>query len=310
MPEPWQQGNRYGSPSTFMQIPGSRDLDKADVAVVGFPLDLGTIIRSGARFGPRGIRTASMHVGLHGIEPAELREPFKSLRIVDYGDVEMPFGYIEEAVRRIESAVTDIISKDVFPVCLGGDHTISLPILRALHKKHGKISLVHFDAHPDFWEPPEDMPLHHGTMFRIASDEGVMDPTTSVQVGIRGRPSMAIVEEVRAAGITVITGEEFWDIGVEATVEKIRAATKGTPVHISYDIDSVDPAFAPGTGTPEVAGLTSREAMALVKSLRGVGAVGFDIVEVAPLYDSSEITALLAANLVLQFLLTLTPDPE
>ncbi len=310
MPEAWQQGPRYGTPNTFMQIPGSRDMSKADVAIVGFPLDLGTIIRSGARYGPRGIRTSSMHVGQHGLETEELTEPFKSLRIVDYGDIEMPFGYIEEAVRRIESAVTDIISQDVFPVCLGGDHTVSLPILRALYKKHGKISLVHFDAHPDFWEPPKDMPLHHGTMFRIASDEGIMDPATSVQVGIRGRPSMGIVENVRAAGITVITGEEFWHTGVEPTIEKIKAATKGRPVHISYDIDSVDPGFAPGTGTPEVAGLTSREAMALVKGLRGVGAVGFDIVEVAPVYDISEITSLLAANLVLQFLLTLVPEAK
>ena len=310
MPEAWQDGPRYGSPSTFMQIPGSRDLSKADVAVVGLPLDLGTIIRSGARFGPRGIRTASMHVGQHGLEAAELTEPFKSLRIVDYGDIELTYGYIEEAVRRIEVAVTDIISQDVFPVCLGGDHTVSLPILRALHKKHGKISLVHFDAHPDFWEPPKDMPIHHGSMFRIASDEGIMDPATSVQVGIRGRPSMGIVEEVKAAGITVITGEEFWHTGVDATIEKIRSATKGRPVHISYDIDSVDPGFAPGTGTPEVAGLTSREAMALVKSLKGIGAVGFDLVEVAPAYDTSEITSLLAANLVLQFLLTLVPDDK
>ena len=187
---------------------------------------------------------------------------------------------------------------------------MSLPILRALYKKHGKISLVHFDAHPDFWEPPKDMPLHHGTMFRIASDEGIMDPTTSVQVGIRGRPSLGILENVREAGITVITGEEFWRTGVDATIDRIKEATKGRPVHISYDIDSVDPGFAPGTGTPEVAGLTSREAMALVKGLRGVGAVGFDLVEVAPAYDTSEITSLLAANLVMQFLLTLAPDKE
>ena len=193
----------------------------------------------------------------------------------------------------------------------GGETTrCPFQILRALYKKHGKISLVHFDAHPDFWEPPKDMPIHHGTMFRIASDEGIMDPATSVQVGIRGRPSMGIVEEVKAAGITVITGEEFWHTGVDATIEKISSATKGHPVHISYDIDSVDPAFAPGTGTPEVAGLTSREAMALVKSLRGIGAVGFDIVEVAPVYDTSEITSLLAANLVLQFLLTLVPEEK
>ncbi|MFQ5934726.1 MAG: agmatinase [Dehalococcoidia bacterium] len=308
MPADWQYGSFFTGPYTFMRVPGTRDLSKADVAVIGMPLDLGTTMRPGARYGPKGIRNASSHIPLHAREADELREPFKSLRIVDYGDVEIPYGYIEEAVKRIEAAVTMALESDTLPLCLGGDHGISLPILRALHKRYGKISLVHFDAHPDFWEPQDkEMPYNHGTMFRMASDEGIMDPTTSVQVGIRGGGSLEILDEVRGAGITVITGDEFWRMGVEKTVATIKKATKGSPVHISYDIDSVDPAFAPGTGTPEVAGLTSREAMALVRALKGIGAVGFDIVEVAPPYDQSDVTSILAANLVYEFLLTLVP---
>ncbi len=307
MPADWQHGSLFGSPYTFMQVPATRDLSKADVAIIGMPLDLGTIIRSGARYGPRGIRNASSHLQSHARKVEDLKEPFRSLRVVDYGDVEMPYGYIEEAVRRIESTVSTVLDADSFPICLGGDHSISLPILRALYKKHGKVSLVHFDAHPDFWEPPEGMPYNHGTMFRMASDEGIMDPETSVQVGIRGRASLEILEDVKAAGITVITGDEFWRIGVGETVARIKSACKGRPVHVSFDIDSVDPAFAPGTGTPEVAGLTSREAVSLVRALKGIGAVGFDIVEVAPAYDNADITSILAANLVYEFLLTLVP---
>ncbi len=305
MPADWQHGSLFSSPYTFMQVPVTRDLSKADVAIIGMPLDLGTIIRSGARYGPRGIRNASSHLQSHAWKVEDLEEPFRSLRVVDYGDVEMPYGYIEEAVRRIETTVSTVLDAGSFPLCLGGDHSISLPILRALYKKYGKISLIHFDAHPDFWEPPEGMPYNHGTMFRMASDEGIMDPRTSVQVGIRGGPSLEILDEVREAGITVITGEQFWQLGVEHTIATIKEAATSHPVHVSFDIDSVDPAFAPGTGTPEVAGLTSREAVALVRGLRGIGAVGFDIVEVAPPYDPSEITSLLAANLVYEFLLTL-----
>ncbi|MFQ5873951.1 MAG: agmatinase [Dehalococcoidia bacterium] len=307
MPAEWQHGSLFSSPYTFMGVPGTRDLSKADVAIIGMPLDLGTMIRSGARFGPRGIRNASTHLQTHAHKVEDLKEPFRSLRVIDYGDIEMPYGYIEEAVKRIEAAVAKATETDTFPLCLGGDHSISLPILRALFKKHGKLSLVHFDAHPDFWEPPEGMPYNHGTMFRMASDEGIMDPHFSVQVGIRGGASLQILNEVRAAGITVITGDEFWRVGVQETVETIKKAAGGHPVHVSFDIDSVDPAFAPGTGTPEVAGLTSREAMALVRALRDIGAVGFDIVEVAPPYDSSDITSILAANLVYEFLLTLVP---
>ncbi len=308
MPEEWQGGNFFSGPYTFMRVPGSRDMTKADVAIIGMPMDLGTTMRAGTRYGPKGIRNATAHVPTHDLKREHLVEPFKSLRIVDYGDVEMPIGYIEFAAEKMEAAVTKVIDGDAFPVCLGGDHAISLPILRALYKKYGKISLVHFDAHPDFWKPEDpEHPYHHGTMFYMAAEEGVMDPHSSVQVGIRGGGSLALVDTVRAAGITSITGDEFWKQGPDETAAIIKEVTKGHPVHISFDIDSVDPAFAPGTGTPEVAGFTSREALALVRSLRGIGAVGFDVVEVAPPYDTADITSILAANIVYEFLLTLVP---
>ncbi len=308
-PADWQDGNSYSNMSTFAMVPGSRDMSKADVAIIGMPLDLGTSFRSGTRYGPKGIRQASTHIRKQTLDMKDMIEPFKSLRIVDYGDVKMPLGYIELAVERVEAAVAEVLQGETFPVCLGGDHTISLPILRALYKKYGKISLVHIDAHPDFWEPEDpDRPYSHGTMFYMATQEGIMDPHSSVQVGIRGGDSLAKIPDARAAGITSITGDEFWHMGPEETAEVIKKTTEGRPVHISFDIDSVDPAYAPGTGTPEVAGLTSRESLALVRSLDGIGAVGFDIVEVSPPYDPAEITSLLAANLIYEFLLTLLPE--
>ena len=210
----------------------------------------------------------------------------------------------------LQSQVAPILDAGVFPVVLGGDHSTTLPVLRACAAKHGRLSLVHFDAHPDFW-PPSDRkrPIHHGTVFRIALEEGLIDAGASVQVGIRGSVSAGILDEVRAAGFKVITCDEFARQGVEATLQRIQSVV-GHPVYLSLDIDCVDPAFAPGTGTPEVAGLTSREIVELVRGLRGMSLVAFDIVEVAPAYDSAEITALLAANLVYEFLLILARHQE
>ena len=291
-----------------MGIPATRDLSKADVAIIGVPFDLGVSYRPGARFGPRGIRDASGQMYPHGRSPEELHERFRSLRVIDYGDLNVPYAYIDEAVRFIESSVDEVSQADVFPIFLGGDHTISLPIMRSLFKKHGKMSLVHIDAHPDFWEPPEGMPYNHGTTFRIASDEGIIEPRRSVLGAPRGNAAATILDDVREAGITVVTTDDVAELGVKKVLETIKNAAGNPPVYISLDIDSADPAFALGTGTPEVAGLTSRELVWLVRGLRGIGAVALDIVEVAPPYDSAEITSLLAANLVYEFLLTMVPD--
>jgi agmatinase len=299
-PADWQRGLRYSGIYSFMGLPVSRDLARADVAIVGVPFDTGVNHRPGARFGPRGIRQGTAQIRPHG-GPGELWGPFRRLRVLDYGDLNIPPQYIEYGVDQIAAGMEPIFAAGVIPIALGGDHTISLPILRACAKRHGRVSLVHFDAHPDFWEPIEGRPYHHGTVFRIASDEGLISLRNSVQIGIRGTISNMVVQQARDAGLNLLTADEFYALGVAGTLARLAEVVEG-PVYVSLDIDCVDPAFAPGTGTPEVAGLTSREIVALVRGLRGLPIVAFDVVEVSPPYDQSEITCLLAANLVYEFL--------
>jgi len=306
-PADWQRGPYFGSPQTFMRVPATRDLAHADVAIIGLPMDIGTTHRPGARYGPRGIRDISCQLYPHSFDSLSLMPPFNQLRVVDYGDIETYPGYIEQSLKKFQEELAPIFKAGVFPVCLGGDHTVSLSVLRAAAQKHGTLSLIHFDAHPDFWGGEADRPYHHGTMFRIATEEGLIDPAASVQIGIRGSISATIIGQARAAGFNIITADDFADLGPASTLERIRGLVRG-PIHVSLDIDSVDPAFAPGTGTPEVAGLSSREIVTLVRGLRGLPVVAFDLVEVAPVYDSAEITCLLAANLVYEFLLTLMPE--
>jgi agmatinase len=304
LPADWQRGPRYGGAYTFARCPATRDLSRADVAIVGVPMDMAVLYRSGARFGPRAIRDASGQLRPHHWETGEIEPPYDSLRVIDYGDLEVFPGYIEQTMEHLRAQLAVIVAAGVFPIVLGGDHSTTLPALRACAAKHGTLSLIHLDAHPDFWQGPQGRPYHHGTVFRIAVEEGLIDPAASLQVGIRGSLSASIVEEARAAGFHLVTADEFARQGVQATLGAVRRlATR--PVYVSLDIDSVDPAFAPGTGTPEVAGLTSREIVELVRGLEGLRFAGFDVVEVAPAYDTAEITALLAANLVYEFLLVL-----
>ena len=304
LPADWQRGPRYSGAYTFARCPASRDLTKADVAIVGVPMDMATLYRSGARFGPRAIRDASGQLRPHHWEPAQVEPPFDKLRVIDYGDLDVFPGYIEQTIEHLQRELAPIVEAGVFPLVLGGDHGTTLPVLRALATRHGTMSLVHFDAHPDFWPGVPDRPYHHGTVFRRAVEEKLIDANASVQIGIRGSISANLVDEARAAGFHLVTGSEFAAQGVDATLRQIRERVRG-PLYVSLDIDSVDPAFAPGTGTPEVAGLTSREIVDMVRGLRGLTFAGFDVVEVAPAYDSAEITALLAANLVYEFLLAL-----
>jgi len=303
-PADWQDSPRYSGAYTFMRCPTTRDLSLADVAIIGVPIDTDVMYRPGARFGPRAIRDASGQLRPHHWDAERLEPPFDKLRVVDYGDIEVFPGYIEQSMKQVQAELARVLETDTFPVVLGGDHSTTLPVLRACAAKHGTLSLVHFDAHPDFWPGTPERPYHHGTVFRIAVQEGLIDPQASVQVGIRGSISAGIIAEARAAGFHLITADEFARQGVRATIEAIQRVAS-LPVYVSLDIDSVDPAFAPGTGTPEVAGLTSREIVELVRGLSGLPLVAFDIVEVCPAYDSSEITALLAANLVYEFLLVL-----
>jgi len=291
-----------GSPYSFMRLPLTRDLALADLVVVGLPFDLGVNHRPGARFGPRGIRTGSAQIRQYPMNADGLWGPFRRLRVVDYGDLDLVNAYIETAVAQIEAGLTPIFAAGVVPIALGGDHTVTLPALRAAAKMHGPLALVHFDAHPDFWPPPApERPYHHGTVYRIAAAEGLIDLSRSVQVGIRGTMSAMVVEDARAAGFALITADEFCDLGVAETLRQIQARATGK-VYVSLDIDCADPAFAPGTGTPEVAGLSSRELVQLVRGLRGLDFAGFDLVEVSPPYDQSEITAMLAAHCVYEFI--------
>ncbi|HXG36971.1 MAG TPA: agmatinase [Dehalococcoidia bacterium] len=304
-PADWQQGPRYGGPYSFARVPASRDFHQADVAVIGVPMDMTVMYRSGARFGPRAIRNASGQLRPHALPGGTLEEPYASLRVIDYGDIEVYPGNVQSSFSRIQAVVEECVSNQAFPIILGGDHSLTLPVLRVFAKYVGTISLIHFDAHPDFWPPTEEQPFHHGTVFRNALDEYLIDPTASLQIGIRGSLSAGIVEEARRAGFHVVTAEEIARDGVAAVVEAMhRIAWRAA--YVSLDIDCVDPAFAPATGTPEVAGLTSREILALLRGLKGINVVGFDLVEVAPAYDNVEITALLAANLVHEFLLILS----
>lgn len=306
-PADWQRGPYFGSPQTFMRVPATRDLAYADVAIIGLPMDIGTTHRPGTRYGPRGIRDISSQLFPHSFDSLSLMPPFNQLRVVDYGDIETYPGYIEQSLKKFEDELTPVFKAGAFPVCLGGDHTVTLSVLRAAAKQHGTLSLIHFDAHPDFWGGEADRPYHHGTVFRIATEEGLIEPAASVQIGIRGSISATIIGQARAAGFNIITADEFADLGPAATLERVRRLVRG-PIYVSLDIDSVDPAFAPGTGTPEVAGFSSRDIVTLVRGLRGLPVVAFDLVEVAPVYDSAEITSLLAANLVYEFLLTLMPE--
>jgi len=315
MPADWQRASEGGlspsSPYSFLRAPLTRDLARADVAVVGLPLDLGTTRRPGARFGPLAIRNASMQLRPHGYDEHDLLTPFRQLRIVDYGDIEVFPGYIEPSLEKFQEALSAIASAGVFPIVLGGDHSVTLPVLRALAKERGRLSLVHFDAHPDIWPPTPERPYHHGTVFAIAAQEKLIDPAASVQIGIRGSLSATLFELgiAQKSGFHIITADEFAHSGVTKTLAAVHKIAK-RPVYVSLDIDCVDPAFAPGTGTPEVAGLTSREIVELVRGLGDLPLVGFDVVEVSPPYDASEITALLAANLIYEVLLLLAAKAE
>ena len=287
--------------TSFMRCPVTRDLAGVDVAVVGIPYDGGTSYRSGTRFGPRQIRAASLLLwGYHN--PFGVR-PLEALRVVDYGDVDVIPPAITDTMANIENEVGAVLAAGAAVLSLGGDHSISLPLLRAHARRHGPLGLVHFDSHPDTWETEfGGRPYSHGTPFRRALETGLIDPARSIQVGLRGPTSGAADwQQARDFGLRVITMDEAAELGVPAVIQAIQQTARG-PVYVTLDIDAADPAFAPGTGTPEVGGFTSHELLRLVRGLRGLDIRGFDLVEVSPPFDHAEITAILAANLAFEFL--------
>jgi len=286
---------RYGGIATFAHLPQINEVADVDVAIVGVPFDTGVSYRPGARFGPNHVRESSRL--LRPYNPAANVSPFATQQVVDAGDIAAnPFD-IEEAISSIHKSYDQLLERAKRIVTIGGDHTITLPILRSLKAKHGPISVVHFDAHLDTWDSYFGADYTHGTTFRRASEEGLLDPEGCMHIGIRG-PLYAAKDltDDNALGFQIFSSIEFQDLGVNAAVEKMKARVGKRPMYISIDIDVLDPAHAPGTGTPEAGGLTSRELLSLLRATAGMNVVGADIVEVAPAYDHAQITGIAASH--------------
>ena len=289
-----------GIPS-FMRLPVSRELSGIDVVVLGIPFDSGVSYRSGTRFGPRKIREASLT--LWGHNPTMKVTPTEALKVVDYGDVSVIPTSIEHTMTAVTETASKVLDTGATLISLGGDHSVTLPLLRAHAKKYGPLSLVHVDAHIDTWEAEfESVPYSHGTPFRYALQEDLVRKGEYVQIGIRGPVSFENdYADAANLGARTITIHEVFEKGVPEILKEVHQRMTG-PVYVSIDIDSADPAFAPGTGTPEVGGLTSYQLLQLVRGLHGLNLIGFDLVEVSPPYDHGDITAVLASNIVFEYL--------
>jgi len=300
---------RFAQPATFMRLPHRVDLIGVDVAIVGAPFDGGTSYRTGSRMGPREIRHQSSLIRTysHALKVA----PFDRLTVVDAGDIDAPPVDIEQAYAAIEAGVARILAAGAVPMVVGGDHSISLPILRAVAKRHGPVGLVQFDSHIDTWDEYFGGKHFHGSAFYWAVEERLVDPARFIQVGIRGPMyGEGDFDFHRKHGITVVDIDRVKSDGVERTIETIRRVVTG-PAYVTFDIDAIDPAFAPGTGTPEVGGLTSHEAQRLLRGLAGLPLVGCDLVEVSPQFDGpGQITALLAANLLFEMVCVIAKSRE
>jgi agmatinase len=298
---------RFAQPATFMRLPHVESPVGLDVALCGIPFDGGCSYRSGARIGPRHVREQSSLI--RPWNPVLKVHPFERLRVADCGDVDVVPISIERTHAAIQQRIETVVAAGARPLCVGGDHSITLPILRALAGRHGPLGVVHFDAHPDTWDEYFGSKLFHGTPFRRAVEEGLIDTRRMIQVGIRGPlygpEDFAFHDE---HGIEVLRIEPIKEQGLAWATGRL-ARLRGGPLYCSFDIDALDPAYAPATGTPEVGGLTSWEALALVRSLVGTSLVGADVVEVSPPYDGpGQITSLLAANLAFELLSVLALD--
>lgn len=301
-----RQRPRFAGPDTFARLPALADVGRAAVAILGIPFDSGVSYRPGARFGPAAIRAGSKL--LRPYHPGLEVEPWGTQQVADAGDVACnPFDIVA-AIGEIESAARDALTRADRLVALGGDHTVALPLLRAVHARHGPVALVHFDAHLDTWDTYYGAPYTHGTPFRRAFEEGLLATERSVHAGIRGPLYAAhdLVEDA-AMGFEIVTTAEVARHGVDAAITRIRERVGDAPVYVSVDIDVLDPAHAPGTGTPEPGGLTSRELQLILRGMAGLPLVGADVVEVSPAYDHAELTAIAAANVAYEFLGLMSP---
>jgi agmatinase len=287
---------RFSGVRTFARLPHVTDLDGVDAAAVGIPFDTATSFRPGARFGPEAIRSASAL--LRPYLPAWELDLVEALSMADLGDVPVAPGDTVETYRRVEAALAPIVEAGVFTVGLGGDHAITLAELRVLAQRHGPLALVQLDSHGDTWDEYFGQRYFHGTTFRRAAEEGLLDTAASVQAGLRGPVyGPGDLDVSRELGFSVLPVDELRQVGPSGFGERVRALVGGRPVFLSFDVDFLDPAFAPGTGTPEVGGFTTHEALAFLRALRGIRLAGADVVEVAPAYDGpGQVTALAAAN--------------
>jgi guanidinobutyrase len=296
---------RFGGHASMMRLPIQKNAAGLDACFVGVPFDIGTSNRAGARFGPRQIRAESCLIRPYNM--ATRAAPFDSLQVADIGDVAINTFNLAASIEIIEAAYNDILGQGrCIPVTLGGDHTITLPILRAIRKKHGPVGVVHIDAHADINDAMFGEPVAHGTPFRRAIEEGLIEPTRMAQIGLRATGYAADdFDWPRSQGVRVVEAEECWYKSLVPLMAEVREQLGSGPAYLTFDIDGLDPAFAPGTGTPEIGGLTIHQGLEIVRGCRGLDLVGCDLVEVSPPYDPTGNTSLTAANLLFEMLCVL-----
>ena len=302
LPEDPLRTPRFVGITTFMRLPYTKDLQGVDVAVLGIPFDTGSPFRVGCRFGPSAVRAMSLM--LRPINPYQNLNVFEECAIVDYGDADVVPGYLPESFERIEAALAPLVARRVIPIGIGGDHSIALPELRALGRRHGPLAVLHFDSHTDTWDTYFAGQRHSaGTAFRRGVEEGLIDAHASMQIGMRGSLfSSQDIEQSLALGYEVVSTDQMLDASVDTLARRILAKFRGRRVFLSFDLDVVDPAFAPGVQTPEAGGPSARDVLRLLRSLRGLDLAGADVVEMNPNYDPGQISALLAATVVAEIL--------
>ncbi|MDH6195424.1 agmatinase [Mycobacterium frederiksbergense] len=300
---------RFAGPASFARLPRLDQVGKADVVIAGVPFDSGVSYRPGTRFGPTHVRESSRLIRPYN--PALDVSPFDVVQVADAGDIAVnPFN-INEAIETIEDAARELTSDGTKLVTIGGDHTIALPLLRAAAAKHGPVALVHFDAHLDTWDTYFGAEYTHGTPFRRAVEEGILDTEALSHVGTRGPLyGKKDLEDDRRFGFGIVTSSDVYYQGVREVVDKLRQRVGDRPVYVSVDIDVLDPSHAPGTGTPEAGGISSRELLEILRGFRGLNLVGADVVEVAPAYDHAEMTGVAASHVTYDLVSLLALGPE